>query len=198
MRVAVPYPVCYKTPVMPAAGIELIRHMAVGDRAAFSEFYNTYAALAYRLIVRIVGDRDDAADVLQEVFWHAWESASTYDPARGSPEAWIITRARSRAIDRVRSVRRRSATFVGPADDAVAAPPGKPHEGAAQAADHVWVEKALEALSVEQREVVRLAYFAGLTQSEIARRLEQPLGTVKTRMRRALERLRGIMGSPDV
>jgi RNA polymerase sigma-70 factor, ECF subfamily len=89
--------------------------MAMGDRAAFSEFYNTYAALAYRLIVRIVGDRDDAADVLQEVFWHTWESASTYDPARGSPEAWIITRARSRAIDRVRSVRRRSATFVASA-----------------------------------------------------------------------------------
>jgi RNA polymerase sigma-70 factor (ECF subfamily) len=181
---------------MPAAGIELIRRMATGDRNAFSEFYNAYSAMAYRLIVRIVGDREDAADVLQEVFWHAWESAGSYDPARGSPEAWIITRARSRAIDRVRSMRRRSATFVAPFDDAVTVAQGQRHGETGQTPDHVWVQKALEDLSVEQREVLRLAYYAGLTQTEIASRLNEPLGTVKTRMRRGLERLRGIMGSP--
>lgn len=183
---------------MPAAGIDLIRQMATGDRAAFSEFYNTYAALAYRLIVRIVGDREDSADVLQETFWSAWESAGTYDPARGSPEAWIITRARSRAIDRVRAMRRRSATFVAPLDDAVTGAHGKPDERAGQAAEHVWVNKALGGLSVDQQSVLRLAYYGGLTQSEIATRLNEPLGTVKTRMRRGLERLRGILGSADV
>jgi RNA polymerase sigma-70 factor (ECF subfamily) len=182
---------------MAAAGIELIRRMATGDRAAFGDFYNAYAALAYRLIVRIVSDPEDAADVMQEVFWHAWESAGSYDPARGSPEAWIITRARSRAIDRVRAMRRRSATFVAPLDDAVMMPQGERHEATGQTPDHVWVNKALEILSPEQREVLRLAYYAGLTQTEIASRLNEPLGTIKTRMRRGLERLRGIMGPPD-
>src|SRR5687768_18526534 len=113
---------------MTVPGADLIRRVAAGDADAFAEFYDRYAPLAYSLVLRIVRDRADAADVLQEVFWEAWQHAGRYDPQRGTPEAWILTRARSRAIDRVRSVRRRGATFVAPLDDAIAATPdeGRP------------------------------------------------------------------------
>src|SRR5438046_8607829 len=87
---------------MPTPGTELIRAMAAGDHEAFARFYDRYAPLVFPLVLRIVGDRADAADVLQEVFWEAWRGAAAYDPARGTPEAWIVTRARTRAIDRDR------------------------------------------------------------------------------------------------
>ncbi len=158
---------------MAWAGAELIRRMADGDADACGVFYDRYARLTYPLVVRIVRDPADAADVLQQVFWEVWQAAATYDPARGSPEAWIVMRARTRAIDRLRIIRGRGETFVAPVDEAVAG--------------------ALDRLPDAQREVIELAYFGGLTQTEIAERLEQPLGTVKTRMRLGLERLREIM-----
>ena len=177
------------------SGVELIRRMAAGDRDAFSQFYDRYAPLAYPLILRVVRERADAADVLQEVFWEAWQTAGTYDAVRGSPEAWIVMRARTRAIDRVRSVRRRSETFVVPANEAVmaASPEADPAE---RAEDRGLIQGALERLPEAQREVIELAYYGGLTQTEIAQRLQQPLGTVKTRIRTALGRLREMMKSP--
>lgn len=177
------------------AGETLIRRMAAGDREAFGSFYDRYASLVYPLIVRIVRDRSDAADVLQDVFWEAWQSAASYDPGRGTPEAWMITRARARAIDRVRAVRRRGETFVAPVDEAVAAAPDAVGGDAAERAeDRGIVQGALRQLSLAQREVIELAYYAGLTQTEIAERLKQPLGTVKTRIRLGLERLREAVG----
>jgi len=166
--------------------------MAAGDADACGAFYDRYARLVYPLIVRIVREPADAADVLQEVFWEAWQAAAAYDPARGSPEAWIVTRARTRAIDRVRAIRRRSETFVAPIDEApAAAEPGG--DAAERAADRSVVLTALARLLDAQREVIELAYYGGLTQTEIAKRLKQPLGTVKTRMRLGLERLRETM-----
>jgi RNA polymerase sigma-70 factor (ECF subfamily) len=165
--------------------------MAAGDRVAFAAFYDRYAPLAYGVILRIVGDPTDAADVLQDVFWEAWQAAASYDPGRGVPEAWVVTRARARAIDRVRAVRRRSRTFVEPVDEvasAAAADPGS--DVAEQAVARTTVAGALGQLPDAQREVIELAYWEGLTQTEIAERLEQPLGTVKTRMRLGLQRLR--------
>src|SRR5687767_4405214 len=168
--------------------------MAEGDRQALAPFYDRYAPIVFPLVMRIVRDRADAADVLQEVFWEAWQYAGRYDAERGSPEAWILTRARSRAIDRVRSVRRRSGTFVAPLDEAIAAAPdeGRP-DPAEQASDRTRVQRALGTLPDAQREVIELAYWGGLTQTEIAERLKQPLGTVKTRIRLGLERLRELM-----
>jgi len=169
--------------------------MATGDRDAFGRFYDRYSPLVYPLIVRIVRERGDADDVLQEVFWEAWQAADSYDPDRGSPEAWIVMRARTRAIDRIRSVRRRSETFVAPVDETLASGPVEPGGNAAdRAADRGLVTGALAKLPEVQREVIELAYYGGLTQTEIAERLRQPLGTVKTRMRIALERLREIVG----
>src|SRR5881628_4276870 len=110
---------------MGTPGGDLIRAMAAGDRDAFARFYDRYAPFVFPFVLRIVRDRADAADVLQDVFWEAWRGAAAYDPARGSPEAWIVTRARTRAIDRIRATRRRSETFVAPLDDALATAPAE-------------------------------------------------------------------------
>jgi RNA polymerase sigma-70 factor (ECF subfamily) len=180
---------------MIMAGETLVRRMAAGDREAFGAFYDRYAPLVYPLIVRIVRDRSDAADVLQDVFWEAWQGASAYDPTRGTPEAWMITRARTRAIDRVRALRRRAETFVPPVDEGQAAAPAEAGGDAAERAeDRGVILTALDALPPAQREAIELAYYAGLTQTEIAQRLKQPLGTVKTRIRLGLERLRAAVG----
>lgn len=180
---------------MATSGSDLLRRMAAGDKEAFAIFYDRYAPVVFPLILRIVRERADASDVLQEVFWEAWQSASRYNASRGSPEAWMVMQARSRAIDRVRSTRRRSSTFVAPLDEAVAAAPaGDSMRDAAEAAeDRGTIRNALERLPGAQREVIELAYYAGLTQTEIAERLKQPLGTVKTRIRLGLERLREVV-----
>jgi RNA polymerase sigma-70 factor, ECF subfamily len=176
-------------------GVQLIHRMAVGDREAFSVFYDRYAPLVYPLVLRIVREPADAADVLQQVFLESWQGAAAYDPERGSPEAWMVTRARTRAIDRVRSVRRRGKTVVPMIDESMAEAPGDPPvDRAEQAEDRALVTGALGHLPDGQRQVIELAYYGGLTQSEIAERLGQPLGTVKTRMRLGLERLREIVG----
>jgi RNA polymerase sigma-70 factor, ECF subfamily len=178
-------------------GAVLIRRMAEGDRDAFKQFYDGYARQVYPLILRIVRDPADAADVLQEVFWEAWQSAASYDPGRGSPEAWIFTKARTRAIDRVRAIRRRGETFVAPVDEALAAAAPDPGGDAAErAGDRDLVLGALGRLPENQREVLALAYYGGLTQTEIAQRLKEPLGTVKTRIRLGLIRLREVLEGP--
>jgi RNA polymerase sigma-70 factor (ECF subfamily) len=176
---------------------DLIRGMAAGDRQAFAEFYDRFAPLVYPLIMRVVRERADAADVLQEVFWESWQGAAGYDPARGTPEAWIVMRARTRAIDRVRAIRRRSETFVMPLDEATAA--ATPNSGAdlaERAEDRGVVLGALAELPEAQREVIELAYYGGLSQTEIAERIKQPLGTVKTRIRAGMERLRALVKRP--
>lgn len=181
---------------MSTPAVDLVRAMAAGDHDAFARFYDRYAPLVFPFVLRIVRDRADAADVLQDVFWEAWRNAGTYDPARGTPEAWLVVRARTRALDRTRSVRRRAATFVAPLDDATSpAPPAGAGDPARHAQDRQLVATALARLPEPQREVIELAYYAGLTQSEIAERLEQPLGTVKTRIRLALARLREVVAT---
>ena len=176
---------------MATASADLIRQMAAGDREAFALFYDRYAPVIFPLILRIVRERADASDVLQEVFWEAWRTADAYDPTRGSPEAWMVTRARTRAIDRIRSTRRRSEMFVAPLDEAIAGQPAP--DAAERAEDRGTIRSALDRLPGAQREVIELAYYAGLTQTEIAERLKQPLGTVKTRIRLGLERLRDVV-----
>jgi RNA polymerase sigma-70 factor (ECF subfamily) len=165
--------------------------MAGGDRQAFAAFYDRYADLAFTLIRRILPQPPEAEDVLQEVFWQAWVEAGSYDRRRGTPEAWVLMRARSRAIDRLRAIRRRAETFVAPVDDrtaeaadATAPSPGTLAEG------RKLVQTALAVLPDAQRRVIELAFYEGLTQVEIARRLGEPLGTVKTRTRAGFERLR--------
>jgi RNA polymerase sigma-70 factor, ECF subfamily len=175
-----------------ADGPALIGRMADGDRQAFAAFYDRYAGLAFALIRRILPRSAEAEDLLQEVFWQTWGEAGTYDRRRGSPEAWVFMRARSRAIDRLRAIRRRGETFVPPVDGraAEAADPTAPSPGTLAEARKL-VHAALAVLPEVQRRVIELAFYEGLTQVEIAQRLGEPLGTVKTRTRAGLERLRG-------
>lgn len=173
----------------------LVAAIAAGDRDAFGRFYDLTAPLAFGLIRRVLRDPEAAAEVLQEVFWQVWQDAARYDPTRGSPEAWLVTRAKTRAIDRLRSVRRRDRTFVAPVDESVAPRREEQAENPAVVAeDRSLVQNALAQLPEAQRRVIELAFFEGLTQSEIAARLGEPLGTVKTRARLGLERLRGVLG----
>jgi RNA polymerase sigma-70 factor (ECF subfamily) len=169
----------------------LVGRIAQGDRDAFSRFYDACAGRALGVIRRILRDPSASEEVLQEVFWQVWRDAPSYDPRRGSPEAWVLTCARTRAIDKLRSIRRREKTFVAPVDDAVARPAGvEAARPGAVAEDRGVLEPALAQLPAAQRAVIELAFFEGMTQSEIAARLGEPLGTVKTRARLALERLR--------
>jgi RNA polymerase sigma-70 factor (ECF subfamily) len=172
----------------------LITRIAAGDRDAFSRFYDLLAPTAFGLIRRVLRDPEAAAEVLQDVFWQVWREAPRYDPKRGSPEAWLVMRAKTRAIDRLRSIRRRDRTFVAPVDESVAQSNDGPAENPAVVAeDRGLVQMALAQLPEPQRRVIELAFFEGLTQSEIATRLGEPLGTVKTRARLGLERLRGAL-----
>jgi RNA polymerase sigma-70 factor (ECF subfamily) len=175
--------------------IELVLRIGQGDRAAFGSFYDRFAALVFSFAMRLVQERSAAEDLLQEVFLQIWREAKTYSPERGAPEAWIITITRSRAIDKLRSIRRREKSFVP-----MEAPTGKEYEGkvesGATASDtKMMVNSALTRLPESQRNILELAYFDGLTQSEIADRLKEPLGTVKTRMRAALGKLRELLGA---
>jgi RNA polymerase sigma-70 factor (ECF subfamily) len=172
----------------------LIARIAAGDRDAFSRFYDLLAPTAFGLIRRVLRDPEAAAEVLQEVFWQVWREAPKYDPKRGSPEAWLVMRAKTRAIDRLRSIRRRDRTFVAPVDESVARSSEEPAENPAVVAeDRSLIQTALAQLPEPQRRVIEMAFFEGLTQSEIAIRLREPLGTVKTRARLGLERLRGAL-----
>jgi RNA polymerase sigma-70 factor (ECF subfamily) len=165
-----------------AEGTKLVARLARGEAAALGEFFDRYSSLAYGLAVRILRDPTEAEDVVQEVFVQAWRQAGRYDPGRGTPAAWVCTMARTRALDQVRrrTARREESAETGPQ---LAAPMPDSEEAMA-------VRNALAALSDDQRRALELAYYEGLTQSEIARRLDQPLGTVKTRIRTAMIRLR--------
>ena len=179
-------------------GAELVARMARGDVQAFERFYDRYASLAFGLIRRVVGERDAAEDVLQEVFWQVWKEAGAYDPARGSVEAWLVMRAKTRAIDRLRARRRAAQVGAAPLAEAAAvdaAPAGD--DVAAAVESRGVVEGLLARLPEAQRRVIELAFIGGLTQVEIAARLGEPLGTVKTRCRLALERLRAMMAPEE-
>lgn len=174
----------------------LVLQIARGDRQAFGRFYDRYASLVFTFAMRLLRVRSEAEDLLQEVFLQAWRQAATYSPERGSPEAWLVTITRSRAIDKLRSMRKREKS-IARTDTVEGTEIGaRVESGAAQSEAKLAVQDALAGLPEAQRRVLELAYFDGLTQSEIAARLGEPLGTVKTRMRAGLERLRGLLAAP--
>jgi RNA polymerase sigma-70 factor, ECF subfamily len=178
----------------PVDAAALIARIAQGDREAFSRFYDAFAGAAFGLIRRVLGDPSASEEVMQEVFWRVWQEAAQFDPRRGTPQAWLLMRAKTRAIDKLRSIRRRERTFVMPVDEGVArATEARAETPGAAAEDRGLLEPALAQLPPAQRRVIELAFFEGLTQSEIAARLDEPLGTVKTRARLGLERLRGVL-----
>ncbi len=168
----------------------LIR-MARGDQQAVSELYDRHARPVFSLALRVLQDRSAAEDVVQEVFTQAWTQASRYDTGRGAVGAWLMNMARSRAIDRLRATRIRPDSNLA-RDEMLDVPDGSALQDLQLlSAEQVSAMKlALDALPALQRIALELAYFEGLTHMEIADRLEQPLGTVKTRIRQALIKLR--------
>ncbi|HEY7055558.1 MAG TPA: sigma-70 family RNA polymerase sigma factor [Vicinamibacterales bacterium] len=168
--------------------------MARGDGDAVAELYDRHARAIYSLALRILGDATEAEDVVQEVFSQAWRQAARYSAARGAVSAWLLTLARSRAIDRLRARRSRPAGAVDDRAAGQVADAGPPVDSQVLSSEHVArVRAALDELPTVQRTAIELAYFEGLTHAEIAARLEQPLGTVKTRIRLAMSRLRDVL-----
>jgi RNA polymerase sigma-70 factor (ECF subfamily) len=169
------------------------------DGSALAALYDQYGSMVYAIALRIVRVGADAEEVTQEVFLYAWEKAALFDSTRGTLLAWLATKARSRAIDRLRqhkSQERREDALARSLEPlaALSAPRSGPeHEFALAEARHV-VRRALDQLPPAERETIEIAYFEGLSQSEIAARTNTPLGTVKTRMRQGLLRLRAAMG----
>jgi RNA polymerase sigma-70 factor (ECF subfamily) len=169
---------------------ELLARVAAGDAPAFEDLYNRFSRPVYSLCLRALGDPGRAEDAAQDAFASIWRAASSFDRARGHPAAWILTIARNAATD---AARRHVARPVAEAPDAPD-PSRGPDERVVDSAQAFHVHAAVEALPAAEREVIELAYFSGLSQSEIASRLETPLGTVKTRTRTALRRLSGVLG----
>src|SRR5258705_8111945 len=161
----------------------LIERIAAGDRDAFSRFYDLLAPIAFGLIRRVLRDPEAAADVVQEVFWQVWREAPQYDSRRGSPEAWLVMRAKTRAIDRLRSIRRRDRTFVAPVDESVARSSEEPAENPAVVAeDRSLIQTALAQLPEPQRRGIELAFFDGPTPAQIP---APPGGPPRPREKRA-------------
>ena len=172
----------------------VVQRIVEGDRSALAELYDRYGTAVYSLAWRIVGSSSDAEDVTQEVFTQAWKQAARYDEARASAVAWLLNMTRTRAIDRLRANRTRS-RFAGEPARLDAVPDGNA-DAEQRAIDDERasrVRSALDGLAVAQRQAIELAYFRGLTHGEIAERLGEPLGTVKTRIRTALIKLRGAL-----
>jgi RNA polymerase sigma-70 factor (ECF subfamily) len=165
---------------------ELLRQMAAGNEQALGAFYDRWHPLVHAVVLRVLPSAGDVEDIVEETFWQAWRQAARYEAARGAVQTWILTIARSRALDRVRlTSRRREEPIEGESGAQVL-------QLATESAERrVLVVAAMADLPGEQREVLELGYFRGLSQSEIAERTGQPLGTIKTRTRLAMQKLRG-------
>lgn len=172
---------------------DLLRAVSRGDEQALAAIYDRYRLILFGLILRILHDRQEAEDVLQEAFVQVWRRAADFDESRGRAFTWLVTIARSRALDRLRSLGSRAKL----ADEVVAhslyEEAGDAAADALKSERGTIVRRALAELPDEQRRTLLLAYFDGLTQTEIAARLGDPLGTVKTRMRSGLMKLRELL-----
>jgi RNA polymerase sigma-70 factor (ECF subfamily) len=172
--------------------VELLHAIAAKDEAALAQLYDRYRVILFGLLMRILNNREEAEDVLQETFLQVWRKAADFDETRGRPFTWLVTLGRSRGIDRLRTLAARERVAEAGARDVI--------EEISDAASDAFrseqrglVSNALAQLPEEQQRPLMLAYFDGLTQSEISTRLGAPLGTVKTRMRTGLMKLRELL-----
>jgi RNA polymerase sigma-70 factor (ECF subfamily) len=177
----------------PRVDLELLQRIGARDPDALGELYDRHARLLFGLILRILRSRPEAEEVLQEVFVQIWTKVDAYSPTIGAPLAWLVRIARNRAIDRLRANQVRDRTL-----QALTPEPSPPYatRAGAQSVEQLAVLRALSSLSPEQRDLIELAYFEGLTHAELAERFGLPLGTVKTRVRNGLLALRRDLGAP--
>ncbi|HEX6715635.1 MAG TPA: sigma-70 family RNA polymerase sigma factor [Pyrinomonadaceae bacterium] len=172
--------------------VALLKAIAARNEAALAGLYDRYRAILFGLLMRILSNREEAEDVLQEVFLQVWRKAKDFDENRGRPFTWLVTLARSRGIDRLRTLASRDRVTEARARE-VSDEISDAATDAFKSEQRGLVTKALAQLPDEQKRPLMLAYFDGLTQSEIATRLGAPLGTVKTRMRTGLMNLREML-----
>jgi RNA polymerase sigma-70 factor (ECF subfamily) len=185
---------------MEAGGLEdsfLVGRISAGDQQAFARFFDLHSPAVLGLLFRILGGQGEAEEVLQEVFLQVWQQAHRYEPGRSTPRGWLLMLARSRALDRLRRREARSRREQEAATDAsyprLAIPIGTERLESAEQRDRV--NSALNLLSVEQRKCIELAFFEGLTHTQIAERLAAPLGTVKSRILLGMNKLRQALSS---
>ncbi|WP_069963736.1 sigma-70 family RNA polymerase sigma factor [Lacunisphaera limnophila] len=171
----------------------LVAAMAQGDKAAMGSLYDQLSGPLYSLAYRMLGDAGEAQDLTQDIFLQLWRTAGSYDAGRGSVFSWAATLVRNRAIDRIRMRQRRSELLAQAAPDLQPTAPG----GDADSAGTLWLQEkatavraALAEIAPDQKQAIELAFFGGLTQQEIAARLNEPLGTIKARIRRGLLKLK--------
>ena len=175
----------------------IVERMAAGDGDALRELYDIHSRAVYSLALRILRVQSDAEDVVQEVFVQAWRQAARYDATRGTVAGWLLMQARSRSIDRLRA---RQARPERSEDERATDPPDSsagPDIQIVRGEQARRVRQALEDLPRLQRTALELAYYEGLTHVEIAEQLEQPLGTIKTRIRQGLLKLRQALGAGE-
>lgn len=176
---------------------QLMEGVRAGDGRAIAALYDRYNALVYSLGLRMLNDREGAEELVQEVFLRAWRQAATYQPSLGRLSTWLLGIARNLAVDELRRRGARPQRAGGDSEEQMAtlATPQSddPAEQASIAARREEIRRALDALPPAQRQVIEMAYYGGLTQSEIAERLGDPLGTVKTRMRLGTQKLRELL-----
>ena len=172
--------------------IDLIKRIVQRDEKALGKLYDRYSKLLYGFILSIVKKQEEAEDVLQELFLQIWEKSSSFDVGRGNVYTWVVTLARNRAIDRIRSKQYRMQDQADPdfGIDSLSNPADPTPLDAVMMRERTeFIRQALQTLPKEQREAIEIAYFGGRSQSEIAAQLNVPLGTVKTRMRQGMKKL---------
>jgi RNA polymerase sigma-70 factor, ECF subfamily len=178
--------------------IELLRQVGQGDRKSFEDLYDRFSGVLFSTALQILNDHREAEDAVQDVFVQIWDKAKLYDAARGKPLTWAMTLTRNKAIDRLRSAQRRYRL-----QDQVEKETKVTNQVALKdSSEEVeileksrLIRAAVMELSKEQREAIELAFFSGLTQNEIAQELNQPLGTVKARIRRGMLRLKEMIAT---
>ena len=168
----------------------LLAQIALGDEPALAELYDRFGRIAYGLAVKVLRDQALAEDAVQDAFLGAWRTAAAFDPKRGTVSTWLMTLVHRRAVDLVRREDRRRTDVL---DDAPVAAGETTDEQAAVREERRRVQAALAKLPADQREALELAYYGGLTQSELAERLGVPIGTVKSRMFAGLGKLRDLL-----
>jgi RNA polymerase sigma-70 factor, ECF subfamily len=164
-----------------------MERIAASNPAALAELYDRHGGLVFGVLMRVLRNRDEAEEVLQDTFVQAWKRGSTYQPGLGSPTGWLIAIARNRAIDRLRAGAVRGAAHDSAAAESVTPDLRRPPSLGEQ---HIDVRRALAALPLDERDLIEQAYFQGFTHSELAERHGIPLGTIKTRIRRGVQTLR--------
>ena len=173
--------------------VNMVRSIAAGDQLALHSLYEQTHRIVFTLMVRITRSREAAEELTVDVFHDVWRKASTYDPSNGSVVGWIMNQARSRAIDRVRYEQRKKRVRDETREPVIALVSGNPQDALLTKEEIVLTREALDSLNHEERRAIEMAFFSELTHQEVAARLNEPLGTVKSRIRSGLNKLRSFL-----